>query len=94
MAPCQSPQEAPRSCNLLQHPCALLQNLYLKPLSALKHPFLNVSNSEVRVSLILTEIQPLCFTTKYHFGLPPSLLLHHSAVALAAAKTQLCSGEG
>lgn len=94
MAPCQPPQEAPRRCNLPQHPCALLQNLRLQPLSALKHPFPSVSNSGFRLSLILAETQPLCFATKQHFGFPSSLLLHRPAVALGAARTQHCFGEG
>lgn len=94
MAPCQPAQEAPRSSNLPQHPCALLQNPCLQPLSALKQPFLSAFNSGFRVSLILAEIQPQYFTTKHRFGFPPSLLLHRSAVAPAAARTQHCFGEG
>lgn len=85
MAPCQPPQEALRSCNFPQHPRALLQNLCLQPLSALKQHFLSVSNSGFRLSLILAEIQPLCFATKQQFGFSPSLLLHRPAVALSAA---------
>lgn len=73
MALSQPPQEAPRRtlCSLLQHPCALLQNLCLQLLSALQQPFPGSSNSGFRHYPILGEIQHLRFTTKQHFGFPP-----------------------
>lgn len=69
-------------------------SLCLQLLSALQQPFPGISNSGFGLSPVPGEIRPLRFTTKQHFGFPPSSLLHHPAVALAAAQPQLCFGKG
>lgn len=87
MAPRQLPQEAPTRAlgNLPQRPCALLQNPCGQPPSALQQPFPGASSSGLpcpRKDLAST------FHNEATFCFSPSLLLHRTAVALAAARPQ------